>query len=122
VTNSTLLPPDHQPHDFWSLSPLTEIFVLLFALEPCSLHESIFFLLYVALRLPFFQYFHSWETRRVITLHFIKSGHYCYPAGDIRPKQRMKRGKLGLERKNCLNGRLNWMVAEQEQNGDGNRA
>jgi hypothetical protein len=52
----------------------------------------------------------------------MKDGHCCYPAGDIRPEQRMNRGKLGPESKKGLNGRLNWMVAEREQKGDGNRA
>jgi hypothetical protein len=103
VTNGTLLPPDHHPHHLWSLFSLTETIVLLFALEPCSLQESKVVLLYVALRLLFFQSFLSCETRRVITLHFIKDCHYCYPAGDIRPEQRMKRGKGGPERENLIN-------------------
>lgn len=51
--------------------------------------------------LPFFQSFHSWEMRRVITLHFIKYGYYCYPAGDICSGQ-MKRGKLGPETENLI--------------------
>lgn len=97
VTNSTLFPPDHHSHHLWSLSSLTETIVLLFAPEPCSLHESIFVSLYVALRLLFFQSFHF-----LITLQFIKYSHYCYPAGDMRPEQRMKRGKLGSERQKLI--------------------
>lgn len=69
----TLLPPKPSFSSFMEpvLSSLTVTIVLLFALEPSSLHENIV-LLYVALQLPLFQCFRFWETWRVITLHFMK--------------------------------------------------
>lgn len=119
----TLLPPKPSFSSFMEpvLSSLTVTIVLLFALELSSLHENIV-LLYVALQLPLFQCFRFWETWRVITLHFMKNGYCCYPTGDIRPGQRMKRGTWKAEGEKWLNGRLNRMVAEREEKGDGSRA
>lgn len=59
----TLLPPKPSFSSFMEpvLSSLTVTIVLLFVLEPSSLHENIV-LLYVALQLPLFQCFRFWET------------------------------------------------------------
>jgi hypothetical protein len=52
--------------------------------------------------------FHSWETQRATTLHFIKYGHYCYPAGDIRPEQRTRRRNWDPKGKKMIEWEIGW--------------